>query len=485
MRALIINPPWETDKGYGARSNCRWPHVETTRFTHFPIYLGYTAAVLLKAGIKVNVLDCAVNNLNFSGMLKAIKNKSADICFIETSTPTIFQDIDNAKLIKKALDCKIVLMGSHVSVFDREILEEHTEIDAVIRGEYEEAALDLCTLNWSEIEGITYRHENKILQNPKRKKYADINSLPFPAWDKFDLNFYDWALLPSPAMLMIATRGCPFKCSYCLWPEVMYGHIQRRRSPENIVEEMDYLVKHYGIKGIRFDDDTFALKPSYVAKICEAIIKKNLHTKISWSCFGHTSMVDKDLFQLMKKSGCVQIDFGVETGSSSVLQNIKKGTEIDNTIKAIQACRSLRIKTYATYMIGFPEETQEDIQKTIDLGLKLNTDFMQVSYVIPYPGTRLFDQCKAKGCLPYENDWKMYDATRPVIENKVSGEKLEKLYSKFWSRYYLRPKYVFYFIKKSLLSPKDFLKAIKGVSYIMKKVLAGWKFRGILEWKNR
>jgi len=471
VRAWIINPPWETPKGFGARSNCRWPHVETTRFTHFPIYLGYTAGMISRAGIDTAVLDCAAENITPLRMLKRLEEQPGDIYLLETSTPSIFQDLDNVRLIKEKLGGKLILMGPHVSVFDETILEENPAVDAVIRGEFEEAALALCTRDWSEIAGITYRINGGIVKNPDRTRLLDLDDLPFPAWDKFDLSFYDWALLPSPALLTVATRGCPFQCNYCLWPEVMYGRKQRRRSPGNIAEEIRWLIRQVGMRGLRFDDDTFALNSSYVASVCEEMIKNGFHTKIQWSCFGHTSMVDAELFTLMKAAGCVQIDFGVETGSGEVLADIGKATHIENTRKAVETCRRLGIKTYGTYMIGFPEETEADIAKTMRLALELNTDFMQVSFVIPYPGTRLFKECRQKGYLPYGDDWAKYDATVPVIINKVPAEVLMKLYRKFWFRYFVRPRYGGYFVSKSIQSPKDFLKALHGVAYVLKKLI--------------
>ncbi len=472
MRACVLNPPWETEKGYGARSNCRWPHVETTRFTHFPVYLGYLAAMLERAGAEVSVLDCAVGDLTGEQMLAALADLRPDICFIETSTPTIGQDLANAGAIKRHLGSRVVLLGAHVTAFDEAILKENPSIDGVIRGEFEATAACLVQSgDWQKVAGLTFRQGGEIVRNPDRTETVDLDSLPYPAWDKFDLSFYDWALLPAPAMLMIATRGCPFQCKYCLWPQLMYGHKQRRRSPESICDEIEELRARYGIRGIRFDDDTFALSSDYVAAVCHEIIRRGLHQTVQFSCFGHTSRPDEELFRLMKRAGFIQLDFGIETGSTEILSGIKKGTYIDNARRTVELCRRLGIKTYGTYMMGFPEESEKDIKQTMKLALELDTDFMQVSYVLPYPGTRIYEECKENGYLAHGDDWSRYDGTEPVIINRVPAETLKQLYKKFWSRYFLRPRFVGYFIKKSLQSPKDFRKAVNGVFYIFRKVL--------------
>lgn len=471
MNALVINPPWETDKGYGARSNCRWPHVETTRFTHFPIYLGYTVAMLREAEVETEVIDCAVGDLDSTAFSEVLRQKKADICFIETATPTIDQDLKNARLCKEILGAKVVLMGAHVAVLDEQCLQDAPWVDGIIRGEFEQAAVDLCIGEWSEVPGITWRDSEEIRRTPNRTEHLELDQMPLPAWDAFDLDFYDWALLPAPAMLMIATRGCPFQCSYCLWPQTMYGHKQRRRSPESICDEIEALQKKYGIKGIRFDDDTFALNAKYVRDVCEEILRRGLEKTIQFSCFGHTAAPDEELYRLMRKAGFIQLDFGIETGSGDVLSGIGKGTYIDNAIGTVELCRKLGIQTYGTYMMGFPDETEEDILATLKLALKLDTDFMQVSYVLPYPGTKLYDECKEQGILPYGEDWTRYDGMQPVIINKVPRERLMKLYKTFWSRYFLRPRFVGYFFQKAFQSPKDFLKAISGALYILRKVV--------------
>jgi len=444
--------------------------VDTSRFANFPIYLAYTASLIGRMGIETEVLDCAAPVTSPDGMIKRLCESKPEICLVETSTPTIAQDLQNARRIKQEIGSKVILMGPHVSIADVNTLTENPFIDGIIRGEFEEAAAEACVRPWSEVFGLTYRDGKEIRRNPARQSLIDLSTLPFPAWEKFDLKHYDWVLLPSPAMLITATRGCPFHCSYCLWPQLMYGHVQRRRSPKSVVDEMEVLVNDFGVKGIRFDDDTFALDAKYVESICREIIERGLQERVVWSCFGHTSAPNEEAFRLMKKAGCVQIDFGVETGSEEVLKGLGKNTNVENARRTMAICRKMGIKTYGTYMIGFPEESREDILRTIDLALTLNTDFMQVSYVIPYPGTRLYELCRAKGYLPFPEQWEKYDGTQPVIINKIGAQELQKLYKLFWKKFFLRFRYFWYFFRKSTESARDFRKAVRSVRSFLLKI---------------
>lgn len=470
MKILVINPPWEVTKGYGARSNCRWPHIEKISFSHFPIYLGYTVALLEKYNLKVEMIDSAPLMETQSHFLKRVKEKSPDLCFIETSTPTINQDLENTRLIKEQTGAKVYLMGPHASVFHKELLEEYNYLDGVIRGEFEYTVLDIALgKNFEDIDGLSYIDtSNNIRVNKKRLLIENLDDLPFPAWDKFELKFYDWALLPSPSYLMITSRGCPFHCTYCLWPQVMYGHKQRFRSAENVCDEIGLLIDK-GVRGIRFDDDTFALNKNHVLSICNEMIKRGYHKKVQWSCFGHISLKEKEVYQKMYEAGCVQIDFGVESHSQTVLNSIKKGVKADDIKGVVEMCKRIGLKVYCTYMLGFPQETKEDIEKSIRDSLDIDCDYMQVSYAMPYPGTEMYQKGLEKGYLRFPTTWERFANCEPAIKNDhISIEELEKLRKKFYRKFYFRPKYVILFFKKLLQSPKDFIKAINSVAYVLR-----------------
>lgn len=464
-KILIINPPWETNgAGYGCRSNTRWPHTRKDKYLLFPIYLAYTSAIVEKEGIDTKIIDAVADDMDSRKFIESVKAEQPDYCFIESSTPTIGQDILNAKAIKDNTNSKVFLMGAHPTVFHSQLIEKNKWLNGVIRGEFELTVKDISSgLQYSDIPGLTYLNGSEVKVNPDRKTIDDLDQFPFPAWHQFNLKKYETHLYTSPSALIIATRGCPFQCTYCLWPQVLYGHKQRKRSPQNICDEIEKLIELYKIRHIRFDDDTFALNKQYVIDCCDEIIKRGLHKKITWNCFGHISQPDLKMYQKMAEAGCNKIAVGVESGSEKILKIMKKKVDIEQAKETVKSCRKAGIEIYCDFMIGFPEETEEDINESIKLAVELDSDYIQVSYTVPYPGTEMYNEGLEKNFLKYPTDWEKYASCETMIDsNGLSQEKLEYLYKKFWRKFYLRPAFIGRNVIKALSSIDNFKKVSQG-----------------------
>lgn len=465
LKVLLINPPWDTGgKGVGCRTNTRWPHIRKDKYLLFPIYLAYTASILKEKGIQVKVIDAIADGMDSQKVIDCVKKERPTHCFIESSTPTISQDLINTRYIKDNTNSKVFLMGAHPTVFHNELIRENPWLNGVIRGEFEFTVRDISLgLDYSEICGLTYRDGSNIKINPDRPLIENLDNLPFPAWHQFDLKKYESHLYISPSALIIATRGCPFHCTYCLWPQVLYGHNQRRRSPENICDEIERLINLYKIRHIRFDDDTFALNKQYVIDICDEIIRRGLNKKITWNCFGHISQPDMEMYKRMAQAGCIKIAVGVESGSEKILKIMNKKIDIEKAKQTVKNCHKAGIEIYCDFMIGFPYETEEDIQKSIDLAIDLDPDYIQVSYAVPYPGTKMYSEGIQKGFLRHMTDWEKYASCEPMIDTgSISMEKLEKLHLEFWRKFYLRPVFIMKNGKKMLSSTDNFKKVTKG-----------------------
>jgi len=465
QRVLIINPPWDTHgQGFGCRSNTRWPHIRKDKFLLFPIFLAYSAALLEADGIATRVIDAVAEELDPLAFLKRVRDLQPTHCFLECSTPTIAQDIDNAKLIKEQTASHVFLMGAHPTVFHQTLLEEHPWLDGIIRGEFELTLRDIaCGVDYSRIDGLSYRHNGTTHANPDRHLLNDLDELPFPAWHQFHLKDYESHLYTSPSALITATRGCPFQCTYCLWPQVLYGHKQRRRSPENICDEIEQLIARYHVRHVRFDDDTFALNKQYVIACCDEIIKRGLHRKISWNCFGHISQPDPELYRKMAEANCVKIAVGVESGSEKILQLIKKKINLDQAKQMVRNCHAAGIDVYCDFMMGFPYETEDDIERSIQLAIDLDPDYIQVSFAVPYPGTQMYAKGLEQQYLRFPREWEKYASCEAMIDTKsISQERLNELYRIFWHRFYLRPAYIIRTFRKALSSWNNFKKITGG-----------------------
>ncbi|MFB0527937.1 MAG: radical SAM protein [bacterium] len=467
MKILIINPPWEVKDGYGCRSNTRWPHVRKDKHLLFPVYLGYVAAILEKEGIDTKVIDAVAEEYDSGKFVSAVSKEKPDICFIETSTPTINEDLRNAKLLKESLNTEIFFFGAHVTTFHWEIMKENPFLTGIIRGEFEYTIRDIALQRpYDEILGLTFREKispDEIIINKDRPLIENLDELPFPAWHQFDISIYDSFLHRSPSIIMVTSRGCPFHCTFCLWPDVLYGHKQRFRSPENVCKEMEILINKYGIREIKFDDDTFALNKRRVIALCNEIIKRGYHKRIVWNCFGHISQNDEELYKRMVEAGCVRISFGVESGSQKILNIINKKIDMEKARETISICRKLGLRTYCSFMIGYPHETEENIQQSINAAIRLDPDFIQASYVIPYPGTSMYSEGIEKGYIIYPKEWERYCSCGPMISTgELSLTRIEQLYHLFWKRFYLRLRYVIKTLKRIFKSGEEFKKVIKG-----------------------
>ena len=475
MKVVISNPPWETDSGYGCRSNTRWPHTRKDKYLIFPIYLAYTAAILEKSGVETVLVDAVAEEYDSAGFISRIKKENADICFIETSTPTIEQDLKNALAVKKILNVKVFLFGTHATVYHRQILESNPGIDGIIRGEFEFTIKDISLgKELKNIDGLTYSDKNSVIQiNQDRPFVVDLDEFPFPAWHCFDMKKYESHLYRSPSAMMITSRGCPFQCTYCLWPDVMYGHRQRFRSAENVCDEMETLIEKYGVKEIRFDDDTFALNPKHVLAICDEIEKRGINKKIQWTCFGHIAQDDEKLYRRLRRAGCFKIDFGVESGSPKILKYMKKSLNPAKARRVVKMCKAAGLQVYCDFMMGFPHETKEDIEMSIDLARSLDCDFIQVSFVVPYPGTRMFADGVRENFLIDPYNWESYAACAPKINTgEISPESLDKLYRLFWRKFYLRPGVIFRRLRKAIVSKDEFVRTWKGFISFLKRISA-------------
>jgi len=476
LKVLIINPPWEVKGGYGCRSNTRWPHVRKDKHLLFPVYLGYTAAVLEKEGIETKVIDAVAEDYDSEKFVSVVKKERPDICFIETSTPTINEDLKNARLIKESLKTEIFLFGAHVTTFHWEIVKQNNFITGVIRGEFEYAIRDIALEKpYHEILGLTFRKEkslDEVIVNENRSLIENLDELPFPAWHQFDLPKYDSFLHRSPSIIMVTSRGCPFRCTFCLWPDVLYGHRQRFRSPENVCDEIGTLIDRYGMQEIKFDDDTFALDKRRVLALCDEIVKRNYHKRIIWNCFGHITQNDREMYERMAMANCVRIAFGIESGSQKILDMVRKKIDIKKAKETISICKILGIQTYCTFMVGFPHETEKDIKQSISAAIELDPDFIQVSYVVPYPGTQMYDQGVREKWVVQREKWESYCSTGVVIfTGEISPQRLKQLYYLFWRKFYLRPKYIFKTLHRVLKSPVELRKIVRGFLSFYKRFL--------------
>jgi len=474
LKVLVTNPPWP-GPGYGARSDVRWPHKRKDKYLEYPIYLAYAVAVLEKSGIDVEFIDAVAEDLSIKDFVDATKKIGPDVIAIECSTPSIYYDLLTAKKLKEKLkDIFIVLMGSHPTYFHKDILMKNEFIDAIARGEFDLTIRDLCLTISNEgelksVKGISCRDNDEVHVNKDRPLIQNLDGLPFPARHIVKSESYREAVFTGKrCTTMVSSRGCPYQCVFCLWPRTMYGKKFRARSPGNVVDEIEHVVNKYHVDEIYFDDDCLTLNKNRLMRICKEIRKRGIDVR--WMCQSRVDNVDQELLREMKKAGCHYIKYGVESGSQSMLDVMKKGITLDEARKAFYLTRKIRIKSQAFFLFGLPWDTHETIRETIEFAKELKPDSAQFAVVVPHPGTELYDICLEKGWLKFDS-WEDFDCRKALIETQnLSGRDVEKYRIEAYREFYLRPSYILTTSLK-MLKPEEARRILRSARSIIERML--------------
>lgn len=444
-----------------------------------PLGIAYIGAVLRKNNVKAVLREGALYRSweNFKKDLAKIK---PDIVGISLSSFLIQNAFNYAKATKEVLpDAKVVFGGPHASVMMKEILKDKS-VDIVVYGEGEETFLDLAKDKpLKDILGIVYRDKGKIIEN-KPRPFIDMDSRPMPARELLPINLYlhtrPTMPLPYPATDVEASRGCFGNCIYCQ-PVLrkMFGMKIRQRNYKKAVDEMEYLIKKYKVKGIMLGNDEPLVNKYWVRNFCDEIIKRKIKVKIMAA--NRVDTVDLETMKKMKKAGFIKLSFGVESGSQKMLDFMRKGVRVEQIHEAFRICSKVGIAARANLMVGTPGETNETIEDTIKLIKKIKPDFVYLAATCPTPGSDLYDYAKEKGMLASDNicSYKAFDAghlnlpTMSTDEIYDSIQKISKIYKLLLLSYFFNPirfwkkrhliKIILYYYWRLLRSPRQLVRA--------------------------
>nr|HPG31129.1 radical SAM protein [bacterium] len=368
-----------------------------------------------------------------------------------------FEDVERcAKQIKiKYPEKKIVLGGPHPSLLPTETMEKIAEVDYIVRGEGEETIFELlkenCIIN--QIKGLTYREGNEIKHNPDREQIENIDLLPLPLWKSLDMEYYTREgnvvirFLNLRAAHIFGSRGCPFKCDFCAGPKIFPK--LRFHSPDRIIEEIKTLERDYKINGLYFADDQFLAVENRAAQICEKLIESGLHKKIKWCVQARAKAVNNEILSLMKKAGCVQIEFGFESGSQKMLNSISKKANVEDYYRAAELTKKAGLRILANIIVGLPCETENDFYQTSDFMLKIRPNVFGFNVLMPLAGTNIFEKyIKDKADFDY-NAVDCFSAKFNITA--MGNDVFEKLYLKV-RREIVFPTYAWDYIKYNLFS---------------------------------
>jgi len=400
-----------------------------------PLGLAYIASALEEAGHEVDLIDAIALCLSREEVSKRIEQFDPELVGITAMTPTFHGALEAAR-IAKTHNRKTLIGGVHMSIYAEETLS-YQEVDFGIVGEGEETIVELCSAlnegrDYSSIEGLCYKQDDGLIKVGRARIVQDLTKLPMPSYHLLPMGKYSSIIGMKPVSTMMGSRGCPYKCGFCF--KTPSDKKYRTRSAENIVDEIEYLIKNYKVREVMFYDDI--MPKAYARDLSNEIIKRNI--KINWQTPQRVNLVNPKLLKLMAKAGCHILRFGVEQGDPDMMQLVEKKTTIDQVRLSFQAANDAGIKTFAYFIIGYTGETKRTMQATIDLAIDLNPTYVMFTKAVPLPQTPLMTQSVSKGLVDPEY-WRNYTLgiRQAPMPNLVPNA--EKWVAHAYRSFYLRP----------------------------------------------
>ena len=436
MKTLFVNPP--SFEGFDGGAGSRYQARREVRSFWYPTWLAQAAALVPGS----RLVDAPPDGLSIEQVAPLAKDY--ELVIVHTSTPSF---VNNARFAARLKDenpaVKIGMVGAHVAVLPEESMAVARAVDWMAVGEFEFICRDVAAgTPLDEVPGIIYRSGSTIAYTPKRPILHEMDSLP-SVLDvyKRDLTIENYfnGYLNHPYVSIYTGRGCRSKCTFCLWPQTIGGHVYRVRSVDNVEAEMTRAKQLFPqVREWFFDDDTLTDDLPRVEEIARRMGRLGL----TWSC-NAKAIVPRKTLEIMKENGLRLLLVGYESGNQQILNNIKKGVRLDIARRFSQDCRELGIKIHGTYIVGLPGETPETIQETIRFACEMDPETIQVSLAAPYPGTFLFRQAQEQGWLRIPDDGLVDEhgvqaaaLEYPHLSSAVIYESLDE----FYRRFYFRPR---------------------------------------------
>jgi radical SAM superfamily enzyme YgiQ (UPF0313 family) len=465
LRISLLNPPYSLDDYFGSLSR--------TGSIQQPLGIAYVSSFLKVSSHKVQLIDGSALRCTVHDLVREVSRFHPDIVGITATTPGYRKALELAKQVKGELGLPIILGGPHVTSLAPDTLGESV-FDYGVIGEGEITTLNLLdTLErggeLSRVEGIAFKKDGEVKVTPRREYIKDLDLLPFPDRDSLPpLSAYR----PSPSSYrrlplgtMVTSRGCPHHCIFC--DRAVFGNLYRARGASNVVDEMEALVTRHGAKEVRFWDDTFNLYPKRVIQICEEIIRRKLD--VEWTCVARVSNMTSDILKTMRRAGCWQVDYGIETGNAAILAGIQKGITIDLVRRAVAKSRSNGLHVRGFFMLGLPGETSGTMRETIEFAKTLALDVAVFHITTPLPGTELYTAAKQRGEISHNAGWEnylMFSADNPpYVTSGLTKGLLQEYHRRAYREFYLRPRFLIEQMAR-VRTPEDIIRYGKALTTV-------------------
>ena len=473
---VLINPPLSLTERYGK-------DMQKFGAVSEPLGLAYIAAYLESVDIPVRIIDAPALEMGIADVIEDMSQHQDAIAGITMLTPAFNVVADLSKAIKQAFpERPIVLGGAHPTALPERTLHEIPTADAVCIGEGEMAMADIVGAyphSLEGIKGICYRDNQAVVRTEPRPAVRDLDRIPPPARHLLPMDNYHLTASrvsgSSFCPTIIVARGCPFSCTYC---SRTFGKTFRAHSIDRIISEIQALITTYKIEQVNIEADTLTVNKKFIYALCNAMIESGISEKIKWTCESRVDTVDEKMLTLMKRAGCWQISYGVETGTQRLLDLINKSVSLNRIEEIFKLTKRVGISIRGFFMLGLPTETREDSLATIAFAKKLDPLWAQFTVTVPYPGTKMFDDLDSNGKIS-TYDWSKYNTWSgwkegqelPYVADGRSMQELVKLQKQALRQFYIRPTVILRFLK-NMKSIYDLEKYLNGFYVLAKSKLS-------------
>lgn len=485
MKVFFLNIPFHARYSRESRS----PGVAPSGTLYYPIYLALAAGVTRKGGHEIDFLDAPADRYDLDQTIGRIKRFQPDLIVSTSVTASIVHDVKVMDRLKAETGAMTLLCGTHPTARPVETLEMSQTLDFVAFGEYDFTILDVADHftkgktreQLSEVLGLAYRHNGAIYKNESRPMWEKMDEIPWASLiykDFLDITNYSYGAQLHPEITIVGGRGCPYQCTYCVFPQTITGQTYRARSVKDVVDEMEFIVKTWPHnKEIMFEDDTLTLDKKRMREMSEEILRRGL--KVTWSGNARADFDDVELLKIMKKAGCRLFCVGFESSDQDLLRNMRKGgATINMQEKFVKACKQAGVLIHGCFLLGGKGETKQTMRSTLENAKRLNPDTAQFFPMMVYPGTRAYDEAVKLGDLKSENyeGW-LKDSgyyMSQVNRTDFTNEELTQFCDQALKEYYFRPGYIWSKIVQFVKEPTERSRIVKGAGYFIQKLRTMW-----------
>lgn len=485
----MLNPPFLYKFSKASRS----PAVSKGGCVYYPLWLASATGVLQQAGHEVKLVDAPARGITMKQVEEIIKDWKPDMTVLDTVVASFFNDMKVAGRIKNVYeDTFLVVVGTHATARPEQVFEVQPKVDAVAYSEYDFTLRELAekiekkSLDLYNVKGVAFtegKGKKKGFVKTDKREWITGEQLDNFKWQSkvckefLEVKDYFYPSVLYPEITIMTGRGCPFRCTFCMWPQTLDGHIYRARSPKNVVDELEYIKENFPeVRDIMIEDDTFTVHRPRVREICQEIIDRNLD--VVWTCNARAD-VDYETLKIMKEAGCRLLCVGFESADQQILNNIKKGTNIQRIREFMQNTKKAEILVHGCFMLGNQGETKETVRKTIEFAKELDPDTAQFFPLMVYPGTESYDYFKEKGYLVTEdyNEWVNEEGDHNTLISRpgLTNKELVRLCDQARREFYMRPKFVLNKLKLAVKQPREIPRLVKAFPRFFKYLLQGTK----------